>query len=177
MKTILTAILVILAVILFGIIGRGIDLYNYEIQLRNKIEAKQVENTSNFDNMWKKIKQAANVSDKYKDGFKEIVEVYTTGRKDNSSNMLMKWGAEAIPNFDSSIYKQLNNIIVSSRDDFNLNQKELIDLKRQHDTLLTSFPNNLYFTVLKVDKIKINIVTSTQTEKVFETGKDDEVEL
>jgi hypothetical protein len=89
----------------------------------------------------------------------------------------MKWGAEAVPNFDSSIYKQLNNIIVASRDDFTMNQKELIDLKREHDTLINRFPNNIYYRILGVNEIEIKVVTSTKTDKTFETGKDDEVEL
>lgn len=171
------AILSFLIISIFSVVGTGIGLYNQELELRKEINAKQVENTSNFDNMWKKIKQSANVADKYKDGLKEILEVYTEGRSEGSENLLMKWGAEAVPNFDSSIYKQLNNIIVASRDDFTMNQKELIDLKREHDTLINRFPNNIYYRVLGVNEIEIKVVTSTKTDKTFETGKDDEVEL
>ena len=75
---------------------------------------------------------------------------------------------------DEKLYRVVE---ANTPEEFLYKNAELIDLKRQHDTLLTSFPNNLYFTVLKVDKIKINVVTSTKTEKVFETGKDDEVDL
>lgn len=171
------AILVFLIVSTFSVIGTGIGLYNQEMQLRKQITAKQTENTSNFDNMWKKIKQSANVADKYKDGLKEVLAVYTEGRTEGSENMLMKWGAEAVPNFDSSIYKQLNNIIVASRDDFTMNQKELIDLKREHDTLINKFPNVIYYRIMGVNEIDIKVVTSSKTETTFETGKDDEVEL
>lgn len=170
-------ILTFIVVTLSCFLLRGIGLYNQEIRLRNQIEAKQTENMSNFDNMWKKIKQSANVADKYKEGLREVLESYTYGRSDKSENMLMKWGAEAVPNFDSSIYKQLNNIIVSSRDDFTMNQKELIDLKRAHDSLLNTFPNNIYFKILKTKTIEIKVITSTKTETVFETEKDDEVNL
>ena len=56
-------------------------------------------------------------------------------------------------------------------------EKELIDLKREHDTLINRFPNNLYYRVLGVTPIDVKVVTSTKTEQTFETGKDDEVEL
>ena len=176
-KYILIAILSFLIVTSASVVGKGISLYNQELVLRKQITAKQLDNTSQFDNMWKKIKQSTNVTDKYKDGLKEVLAVYTDGRSEGSENMLMKWGAEAVPNFDSSIYKQLNNIIVASRDDFTMKQKELIDLKREHDTLISTFPNNLYYRVLGVTPIDVKVVTSTKTEQTFETGKDDEVEL
>ena len=164
------------ALVLGGsIISTGISLYNQEIALKNQIEAKQTENKANFDNMWKKIKQTTNVSDEYKTGLVEVVKAYTEGRKDTSENMLMKWGAEAVPNFDSSIYKQLMNIIVASRDDFTLNQKELLDLNREHDTLIDTFPNNVFYRVMGVQKIKVTTVTSTRTEETFKSGIDDEV--
>lgn len=177
MKYTLIGILAFLVVVGFSVVGTGINLYNQEVQLRNQIVAKQEENKSNFDNMWKKIKQSTNVSDKYKDGLKEVLAAYTDGRKKESSQLLMDWTKEAIPTFDSSIYKQLNNIIVSSRDDFTLNQKELIDLNRQHDVLLDKFPNNIYYRIMGINKINITVVTSTKTDKAFEVGKDDDVEL
>ena len=176
-KYVLISILVFISILVVGVVGKGIGLYNQEITLKNQIVAKQEENKTSFDNMWKKIKQSTNVSDKYKDGLKEVLNAYTNGRKKESSQLLMDWTKEAIPTFDSSIYKQLNNIIVSSRDDFTLNQKQLIDLNRQHDVLLDTFPNNIYFKVMGINKININVVTSTKTEKTFEIGKEDEIEL
>ena len=176
-KYVLIAILSFLIITSASIVGKGIALYNQELELRKEITAKQLDNTSQFDNMWKKIKQSTNVTDKYKDGLKEVLAVYTDGRSEGSESMLMKWGAEAVPNFDSSIYKQLNNIIVASRDDFTMNQKELIDLKREHDTLINRFPNNIYYRVLGVTEIQIKVVTSTKTDQTFETQKDDEVDL
>lgn len=177
LKTILVGFLVVLVIVVFTTIGSVSDLYNKEITLRNQIMAKQQENKSDFDNMWKKIKQVSGVSDKYKDGFAEILTSYTSGRKSESKNMMMQWGNEAVPNFDSSMYKQLNNIIVSSRDDFTLSQKQLIDLNRAHDNLLDTFPNNIIFHILGTKKIEIKVITSTKTESSFDSGKDDDLSL
>lgn len=177
LKTILVGLVVLLLTVGFTLGGNVVNLYNQEITLRNQILAKQQENQTDFDNMWKKIKQVSNVSDKYKEGFAEILTAYTSGRKSDSKNMMMQWGNEAVPNFDNSMLKELNNVIVSSRDDFTVSQKQLIDLNRTHDNLLDTFPNNIIFRMLGVKKIDIKVVTSTRTGNSFKTGKDDDVSL
>ena len=170
----------ILVFIVVGAICFGCQLtsvYNTHISLKNQIEAKQKANEASFDTMWKKIQQVSNVSDKYKQGLKEVLIAYTEGRKEDSKNMLMRWGNEAVPNFDSTLYKQVNNVIVSSRDDFYKDQQILLDLNRQHNEFVERFPNNIFCSILKIEKIDIKIVTSTKTEQAFETGKEDNIQL
>lgn len=162
---------------IFCIFAQGVSVYNTHISLKNQIEAKQKSNEASFDTMWKKIQQVSNVSDKYKDGLKEILIAYTDGRKDVSKDMLMKWGNEAVPNFDSSLYKQVNNVITSSRDDFYRDQQILLDLNRQHNQFIEKFPNNIYCAILHIEKIDVKVVTSSKTEKTFESGKEDDIKL
>jgi len=69
------------------------------------------------------------------------------------------------------------NIIASSRDSWTMRQKELIDLSREHNKLLGLFPGSLVFSILGRKPIDITIVTSSKTEKAFETGKDDDTKV
>lgn len=169
----------VILVLLTGvcIFGKGVNVYNTHINLKTKIEAQQDVNKANFDAMWKKISQVSQVSDKYKAGLTEVLNAYTSGRKTDSDQLLMNWIKEAIPNFDSSIYKQINNIVVSSRDDFFNNQKILIDLSRQHNQFIQKFPNNLFCGILNIQPIEIKVITSTKTEQTFETGKEDDIKI
>lgn len=170
----------LLVVILLGgiaIFGKGISVYNTNVDLSTKIEAKQKANEANFDIMWKKISQVSQVSDKYKDGLKEVLISYTAERKTESNQLLMNWIKEAVPQFDSSIYKQINNIVVSSRDDFYKNQAILIDLSREQQNFIKKFPNNVFCNILGIKPTEIKIVTSTQTDKAFESGKEDDIKL
>src|SRR4051812_29568286 len=68
-KTILT--LIVLAVIAIGIGGcsgiYGVSTYNTAKRLHNMYDAKLVDNTSEFDNMWKKISQTAQIPEAKKD--------------------------------------------------------------------------------------------------------------
>jgi hypothetical protein len=68
-------------------------------------------------------------------------------------------------------------IIVSQRDGFKFRQKEILDYKREHDNLLTTFPNIMFASILGRNKIDVVIVTSTRTEDAFRSGKDDDVNL
>lgn len=176
-KVIGIGIVSILLIFGLGIVSSGISIYNNHTQLVTQIEARQQANTVIFDNMWKTINQTVQVSDKYKDGLKEVLVAYTTGRSKGNNNLIMDWTKEAVPSFDSSIYKQINNIIEGSRKDFTKNQEILIDLERQDKALLRPFPNNIYASILGLKTPEIKVVTSTKTEKTFEVGKEDDIKL
>lgn len=185
-KVTLVGILVILLIGGFSLGGMVADLYNQQNVLKQEILAKQKNNQSEFDNMWKKIKQISNVSDKYKDGFVEALTSYaearsnkgaTAGKGSVNSPLAINALQEAIPNLSNETYQQLNNTIASSRDRFTEQQKQLVDMEREYNTLITSFPNVLIFKAMGISEIHTTIVTSSKTEKSFATGKDDDVEL
>ena len=177
MKEFLIGFLIVVVLGGMCIFSKGVSVYNTHIDLKNQIEAKQKANEAIFDNTWKKINQTVQVSDKYKDGFKEVLLAYTSGRSKGDSQLLMDWTKEAVPTFDSSIYKQINNVITSSRDDFTKNQEILIDLSRQHQQFIQKFPNNVFCAILGIKEIEIKVVTSSKTEEAFNTGKEDDIKL
>lgn len=158
--------------------GMWISYHNEEVSLRNAIIAKQVDNTNEFDNMWKKIAQVAQVSEKQKEAFKEIFTSYVSGRGANSSDgQMMTWVKENVPTPDLSIYNEVLNIIVASRNSFTTRQKELLDMKRAHDNLIDQLPSGFFLRIMGRDKINVTIVTSSKTDKVFETGKDNDINV
>ena len=177
MKEFLIGFLIVVVLGGVCIFSKGVSVYNTHIDLKNQIEAKQKANEAIFDNTWKKINQTVQVSDKYRDGLKEGLLAYTSGRRKGDSQLLMDWTKEAVPTFDSSIYKQINNVITSSRDDFTKNQEILIDLSRQHQQFIQKFPNNVFCAILGIKEIEIKVVTSSKTEEAFNTGKEDDIKL
>lgn len=158
--------------------GMWISYHNEEVSLRNAITAKQIDNTNEFDNMWKKIAQVAQVSEKQKEAFKEIFTSYVSGRGTNSSDgQMMTWVKENVPTPDLSIYNEVLNIIVASRNSFTTRQKELLDMKRAHDNLIDQMPSGLFLSLMGRNKIDVTIITSSKTDKVFESGKDDNINV
>jgi len=170
-------------VVLFAIIMivSLVSTLNTEARLRTTIEAKQKDNTSEFDNMWKKISQTAEVTVAHKDALKEIFASHAesrTGGKGQGGSV-MSWIQESVPNINLDTMKNMQNIIISSRDAWTMRQKELIDLARERTQMFRTIPSNLFLAIggRQESDVKIQIVTSSRTDKAFRTGKDDDVEL
>ena len=165
--------IIVLVVMVLG--GSIVGTFNTEVSLRTTIENKITDNKSEFDNMWKKISQVAQVTEGQKEALKEILIGYANARSQgrDGSGSFINALHEAIPNVDTTTFNNLQNIIVGSRDSFTMRQKELLDLKREHDKLLRTFPSNVILGMFGRKEIDITIVTSSRTEKTFEDRKDD----
>lgn len=166
---------VVLLVTVLVVAMMWVGAHNKEVGLRNAIVAKQKDNTSEFDNMFKKIAQSAQVTDAQKNALKEIFVAHAQARGGVGSGGIMKWLQESVPNVDMKTYENLQNIITASRNSWTMRQKELLDLSREHNDTLTKFPSSLF--VGGRSKIEIQIVTSSRTEKAFESGKDEDIDV
>ena len=168
------------ALIAFGVIfGTSlISFSNTEVDLRSNYEAKTDANKADFDAMWKIISQTAQVPEQYKNGFAEVYGQIMEARYDkDAGGTLMRWITEQNPQFDSSLYARIQTVVEGQRTSFATRQKELRDVKREHDKLLRQFPGAFYNVFLSRDELDVVLVTSDKTEKSFETGKDDSVNL
>lgn len=148
---------------------------NTEIRLRNQCEAQENNAKVVFDNTWKIIQQQAGIADEYKTSFAEIYPKLMDARYGGDKNLLVKFVTEHNPNFDTSLYKTLMSSIETQRNIFTAEQKKLIDLCREHKNLIQQFPGSIFLSGRPI--IDPKIVTSTKTEKVYESGKDDDVNL
>jgi hypothetical protein len=170
------AVAVVLIAVSLTIAGMYATYHNQEVMLRNLITNKQTDNTSEFDNMWKKISQVAQVSEKDRASLRDIFVAYAEARTGTENEKaIMDWVQESVPAISSDTMKNLQNIITASRDAWTMRQKELIDAKREHDNLIDKFPSNLF--IGNRGKIDIKVITSTKTEKVFDERKDDDTKV
>jgi hypothetical protein len=166
---------VALVVVVVGVFVYGIGVLNGEMRLKNAITAKQRDNYSEMDNMWKKISQVAQVTDAQKSALLEIFTGYAKARSaGKEGGSLANWIHESVPNVDTSTYVNLQNIITASRDRWTTQQKELLDMNREHDNIITVFPSSMVCGMFGRTKIEVTIVTSDRTEKAFETGRDND---
>ena len=158
-----------------------ISFHNQDTKDRLLVVAKQTDNKSEMDAMWKIIEQNAQVTTEQKNALVEIFNGYAQSRTPEDGGKLMLWVKEAVPNVTpaSEVYKQLMNTITAQREGFKFRQKELLDINRVRDTRLQGFPGALYAMICPGDhkEVDVVIVTSTRTENAFKTGKDDDVDL
>jgi rubrerythrin len=156
----------------------GIGQYNIAVSLRTQYDSKVKANEAGFDNLWKKIQQTAQVTDAQKAALKEIFVSYAEARTGaGGGGELMKWVQESVPNVDVSVYRNLQNIITGSRDEWTRNQVELVDIANSYNLMLARFPSNILLGALGFQKIDAKVITSSRTEQAFATGKDDDVDL
>ena len=178
------ALMVLIAVSVCGVIVVGIcGLYfvsvkNTEVGLRNAITAKMKDNESEFDNMFKKIAQTAQVTDAQKNALKEIFIEHAQARSAGSKGgSLATWVQESVPNVDTTTFNNLQNIISGSRDRWTMRQKELIDLSREHQNLLMRFPSSIVCSAFGAQPITITVITSTHAKEAMQTGTDDNIDV
>lgn len=132
-----------------------------------------------FDNTWKKIAQQAEVTNQYKESFRDIYVGLMEARYGNDGNAgqqtMMKWIQESNPSLDASVYKTIMNTIEGSRNEFTMEQKKLVDVDRELKSMKVTFPNSLI--LANKPDLDIKLVTSTKTEEAFATGVDDDVSV
>lgn len=149
---------------------------NREVGLRAQFEAQQKANESGFDKTWKTIQQSAQIPEKERDSFRQTyVEIMNATKGVAGNGQLASFFTQAKIDISPELFKKLMTTIEAERTDFDRRQQKLLDVKREHDTLLGSAPSSLF--VGHRPKLEAVIVTSAVTEKAFATGKDDNVDL
>lgn len=175
MKVILGGILTVTVIVGFVLLGLYFSASNKEIRLRSQADAQRGKIEVVYDQMWKIISQKAQVSDQYKDGFKEIYTGLISGRYSQGDGTLMKWITESNPNFDVSLYKDLMQSIEVERINFTNEQNKMLEIIRNHSNLLNEFPTTYFLS--SRSPIEYTVISSTKSKETMKTGIDDDVEL
>lgn len=174
-----TKIILILSVVIAAFVATGFGMYfnynNSDSRLRNLAEAQRGNIENVYDRMWKILQQKAQVSDQYREAFKDIYPKLIEGRYSQGDGTLMKWIQESNPQFDASLYKDLMNSIEVERTVFSNEQKKMLDIIREHNNLITTVPGKWLMSNLR--KIEYTVISSTRSKAVMESGTDDDIEL
>jgi RNAse (barnase) inhibitor barstar len=171
------------SVLIIFIIGCGtiVGINNKCVKLEAGIEAQYKQNQNNYDNYFKKLKEIAQVPEMYVADLKKVWDGVMGGRYGkNGSRAAWQWIKEHNPKLDVSLYKKIQSVIEAGRADFETNQKMLLDKKMIYEIYLGTFPSGFIASVLgfpKKDLNSMDIVTSEETKKIFETKKSDYIKL
>ena len=117
------------------------------------------------------------VTDQYKNAFKQIYPKLIEGRYAQGDGSLMKWIQESNPTFDISLYSSLMRSIEVERTGFFNEQSSLIDMQREHTVYIQKAPNRWFLGDDKKIPVEIKVITSSKTDEVYRTGKEDDIEL
>lgn len=186
------------ALVLLWLIISYISFYNGAVELENATLAQYQQNKNDYDNFWKTIQEMAQVPDKYKDDFQEVLVGNTSARYGPSgSQASVQWLREHAVRFDDSQYKRLMTAIEGGRRDFEANQQLLLDVQRRYRDHLQSFfgrgwasiggfpkpvagelaPSKDMDADGKLTALDYRIVTSGRTEEAFAEGEDEAIDV
>lgn len=149
---------------------------NTAVSLEERVEAQYIANQSNYDSMWKTLKEMTQVTELQAEQFKDVYYGLIQGRYQDE-NLLFKSIKEQNPSLDTSVYKEIQREISSNRKVFDNNQKQIADIIREYNTYIKKHFIMASITNRKTKNAKDYIITSEKTEKAFNSGKDNEIKL
>lgn len=176
-KNVITTIVIVavFAIVGFTLFSVGVSYQNQEVRYVNQFKAENQKIEAVYDNMWKSIKQIAEVSDKYQDSFKDIYVQITDARYNKDNGVLMKWITESNPNFDPSLYQKLAGVIEVERKRFLNAQTKIIDIVREHNNMLDVIPSKWFLSGREY--LEYEVISSSRSKQVMDTRMDDDVQV
>ena len=166
-----TIVLLSVGILIVALVIAYFTLNNQEESLRKAAEAQLKAIESVHDTMWKIIKEKANVSEKYRQTFESIYPDIIAGRYKDTQDML--WIQEDNPDFDVSLYADLMQSIEVQRMHFSEAQKHMVDIVREHETLINSIPHKWF--ISNRTPIEYVVISSGKTKDVMTSRVDDEI--
>lgn len=127
------------------------------------------------------IQEKLQISDKYKDGLKEVIESYFKGREGADQNFVMSYVQQHVPNLDPKMYQELMVTIDSGREKFNNLQKMKIEQCTEYGKFRKGFWNSkiLDKDVFPGKDIEhyCAVVSDTRTKNAMKTGVQEVIKL
>ncbi len=171
----------------------GWSTYDTEVRLRNEILAKSNSNEAVLDTMKKILSQKVQIASIGQQQLQEIYADLIEGRKGGA---LFKTVSEQYPDPDKAmaLWKDLMNSVEAERKTFLRDQKSIQDLVAERNSLIQGFMSNKMLGLFGGDRVAFKrkghpeadgtpvdhqyvFVTSTNTERIAETGKEDDIDL
>ena len=180
MKTLVAVVGIIVVLVLVGV-GSYVSNYNYGNMAENTIKAEYTNMENILAQYSLKVMEAGQVPTMYKDDMKEVMTSVMTARMgSDGSKATFQWFKEHNINLDSSMYKQIQQIIESGRNKFENAQTKFIDTKRTYETNLGYLWKGMWLRIAgypKIDLDKYKIISSGHAKKTFETGIDTGIKI
>jgi hypothetical protein len=178
-KIIKYGILIIIVIYLFGFIKNiskdNIKLYNTSKEYHNAYIQKIQEKMGFYDKLWKTYLQKDKITNINKETFILVTQIIMENRRDGEK-LTWKWIQEnqQIPYSEfTKFYADLSNFITSQREGYFNIEKECQTIANRNNTMLDTFPNNVYNKILKLERINFQYgFLSDSTINIFKSKKE-----
>lgn len=173
--------LIVVGVISALLIMTYIKYHNVGVTMERKLEGTWQENQVVLNSYTTKVQEVAQVPTMMKDDLKEVIAATFQGRygQDGSKAVFQFIKEQNMP-LDPQLYRQIQQVMESGRNDFKASQKVLIDVKMNYEAQLNYFWSGFWLGVAgypKVDLAKYKIIVVDDVTQKFESGKDSVIKL
>lgn len=180
-KTVAIGILITIALFVIISLSWVISVRNSFVQQENGIKAQYEQNKNSYDKYFKTIKEMVQVPEMYTSDFRSIIDKSMTGRYgQNGSKAVFQWLKEHEISLPHELYTKIQTAIEGGRTNFANDQTILVDKIRLYKNFTQIFPKNILAGLLHYPKINFpdyDIVTSEETQKVFQEKKSEVLQL
>lgn len=173
---VLYALMAVSIFMVIAIAGTVLVTHNRAVSLESAIVATADNNEQILNQFYNRLEETVTVTDIYASDFRQSMTAMMAGRYgEGGSQADFQWIQEAMPTLDSTMYQSVQDLIRSDRTRFEQEQRRLIDLRRQYERLLRSFPsgiilNVLDFPTLDMDDQRLKPVSGADARAARETG-------
>ena len=163
-----------LALCNFGktIFRQSVFMYNTSKIYRNTYQQKVEEKQGFYDKLWKTYLQKEKITNINKDVFIQVTKLIMDNRADGEQ-LTWKWLQENQPidyEIFSRFYADLSVFIAGQREGYFNIEKACQLIANKNNTLLDTFPNNIYNRALKIERINFEYgFLSDSTNNVFKS--------
>jgi hypothetical protein len=168
------AVLVGIALIIGGML---VSANNYGARTESLLKASKEQNKNVLAQYGQKVLEASQVPGMYTEDFQKLTTAAIQGRYgENGSQAAMQWIKEQNPQLDSKVYTKIQQLIEGGRNDFANSQTRMIDIRRQYETELNSFPSGFFLKLVGYPKVNLadyDIVSTERADTVFKNKKED----
>ena len=154
----------------------AITMYNQNISYVNNFEKVQQERKMFYDKMWKTYLTKNTICELNRETFIEVTSIIMQGRSDgqNVSWKIVHENQNIPYNEFTAFYADLSNFVTSQREEYYKLETQAMSIVQQQNSMLDSFPNNIYNKVLDIKKLNYSPgFTSYKTETVFKDKSED----
>lgn len=166
--------LVVLALLVIGV-GTVVSYFNDFNRTEQQVKKFNKDSENYLSNYTLKVQETAQIPDMYKDGLKEVIKGTFEGRYGaDGSKAVMQWIQEQNIQFDSSLYKEIQVVISSGRDEFRISQTKKLDICAMYETKLAQFPGSVIASIFGYPRIDLDktcqVVSDSRTQAAFDAG-------
>lgn len=180
----LIAVFGLFAIVAIGaitVVASYVSNANYGNEAEKGIQAVYNNNKQILGQYTLKVQEAASVPEMYREDLSKVMNSALSARygKDGSK-AVFQWIKEHNIPFDSSMYVKIQQIVEAGRNEFQVAQTRLIDVKRVYETNLGYVWKGFWLKLAGYPKINLadyKTVTTESAEEAFKKGTDKPIKL